>query len=217
MVVGLNDGVRYGKWCAARNTNAGGSRRAETPGPARWINVGIELTLARLFRSVGTVRLLSTVKPEKKTVLAMIAPGFATTDSVPQTRPVAPEIGQQDNGKDFVWEVDCPVGSQPHICKNVHIIWMEHVKSPQGEVRYKLAGREGSARAGDEIEMPPGQTHIHPRNAGPARWCTTRASNFPNPTRRLLWVNRPGRAFANCRPLNLRLASGSANPWPDTV
>ena len=96
----------------------------------------------------------------------MIKPGFTITEPVTNTQTIVVQLGREENGHDFIWEVRCPVGAGPFILEHIHQDWKETFKILEGEARYKLNGKEETAKAGDTIVMPAGQHHIHPWNSG---------------------------------------------------
>lgn len=111
----------------------------------------------------------------------MIKPGFTTTDPATQTRTVVLEIDREANGRDFVWEIYCPPGAGPFVLEHVHTDWVEKFQIIQGEARYKIDGIEGTAKAGDLIELPPGKPHIHPWNDGEGEMIYHQIVELPAP------------------------------------
>ena len=92
----------------------------------------------------------------------MIESGFSTTDPITGTR--TQMIESDRNG--WVLEVHCPPGAPAHILEHVHLSWTETFEIVSGTAHYRLDRVQKSARAGSRIEMPAGQPHIHPWNAG---------------------------------------------------
>ena len=107
----------------------------------------------------------------------MIDVGFSTVEPRTGTRTRVVE------GTDMGWvlEVECPAGAPPHILEHVHQGWDETFEILEGRANYKLDGRQGSAAKGETIPMPPGQTHIHPWNAGDGVMVYRQTNKFDRP------------------------------------
>jgi len=78
----------------------------------------------------------------------------------------------------WVLEVECPAGAPPAILEHIHLRWTETFDIVEGSAKYRLAGQEHSATAGDNVVMPPGQAHVHPWNAGTTRMVYRQINEF---------------------------------------
>lgn len=95
----------------------------------------------------------------------MIRAGFTFEPPTTKTRTVVLESDAETNGMGWLLEVTrySKVGSD--LGEHLHQTWTETFEIIKGTAKYKLAGNEKIAKAGESFVVEPGHFHIHPWNA----------------------------------------------------
>ena len=96
----------------------------------------------------------------------MIQAGFETTDPRTQTRTVLVKGAEETGGRGWVLEVHCPKGAPAANPAHVHETWVEMFEILEGTAAYVLGGEQRTLKKGENVLMPAGVPHVHPRNTG---------------------------------------------------
>jgi mannose-6-phosphate isomerase-like protein (cupin superfamily) len=143
-----------------------------------------------------------------------IHPGSVITNPLTTSRVTVLEMSAQG----WLLEQRCQPNTRPDLAEHLHLMWTETFEIVAGEAFYKLNGQKRAARAGETIVLPPGQSHIHPWNAGSTELVFRQRDDFggpaPQAAQEVLGVfattaglTRDGQGDANGQPRNpLQLA-----------
>jgi quercetin dioxygenase-like cupin family protein len=96
----------------------------------------------------------------------MIRAGFETTDPRTRTRTVVVKAAEETAGRGWVLDVHCPVGAPAENPLHIHTTWVETFEILEGTSAYLLGGEQRVLRKGENVVMPAGVPHVHPRNTG---------------------------------------------------
>ena len=113
----------------------------------------------------------------------MIRAGFSFEHPVSGTRTVVLESDAETGGLGWLVEVTRVTSEGPDLAEHLHESWTEIFEIVSGTARYRIAGVEQTARAGQSFVVPPGQMHVHPWNADGERLVYRQRTRFaePNP------------------------------------
>lgn len=92
----------------------------------------------------------------------MIRAGFVIENPLTQSRTTILE----GDATHWLIELHCVPNAKPDIAEHLHLGWTETFEIVEGAARYKVAGEEKIAQAGERFVVMPGQTHVHPWPAG---------------------------------------------------
>ena len=96
----------------------------------------------------------------------MIKKGFVIESQRTGSRIEVLEGTEETQGWGWLLEVTCQVGSFPAVAEHYHRDWTEVFEIVSGAASYQVDGVKNTAPAGGSFIVNPGQTHIHPWNAG---------------------------------------------------
>jgi hypothetical protein len=96
----------------------------------------------------------------------MIHAGFVIENPLTHSRTVVLESDAESGGTHWLIELHCVPNAGPDIAEHLHLTWTETFEIIDGSARYKVAGEEKTAQAGESFVVMPGQTHVHPWPAG---------------------------------------------------
>ncbi len=96
----------------------------------------------------------------------MIRAGFVVENPLTGSRTEVIESDAETNGQGWLLEVTCVPDARPDIAEHLHLSWTETFEIVSGSAHYKLDGAQKTLQAGESYTVLPGQTHIHPWNAG---------------------------------------------------
>ncbi len=108
----------------------------------------------------------------------MIHAGFVIENPITQSRTKVIESDVETKGMGWVLEVTCVPKAGPDIVDHIHLDWTETFEILRGTARYKLGGVQKTASAGDTFTVLPGQTHVHPWNAGDSEMVYRQSNTF---------------------------------------
>jgi hypothetical protein len=95
----------------------------------------------------------------------MIRAGFTFEHPKTQTRTVVLESDVETNGMGWLLEVTRHSRLGSDLGEHLHLTWTETFEIINGTAKYKLAGIEKIAKAGESFVVEPNHFHIHPWNA----------------------------------------------------
>ncbi|WP_424989825.1 cupin domain-containing protein [Fluviibacterium sp. S390] len=81
----------------------------------------------------------------------------------------------------FSIKITCQPRAAPDVSEHVHLDWDETFEILSGHATYSLQGEAYTAVAGDTLEMPPRQSHVHPWNDGDEPLVYIQRARFPAP------------------------------------
>ncbi len=109
----------------------------------------------------------------------LLKAGSTTINPTTNSRWTLIESDAETGGMGFTLEVVCREGAPPDVLEHVHGTWTESFEIVSGSARYRAGGVEKAAEAGETVDLPPGQPHVHPWNAGEGELVYRQIARFP--------------------------------------
>jgi hypothetical protein len=112
----------------------------------------------------------------------MIRPGFVIESPITGSRTQVIESDVETNGMGWLLEATCLPNAQPDITEHLHLTWTETFEILSGSAYYCLNGVQKTLPAGESFTVLPGQTHVHPWNAGDSPMVYRQRDVFAQPS-----------------------------------